>query len=47
MAKILIADDIPANLCLLESILKGNGFEVISVMNGAKALTAVQKTLLT
>jgi CheY-like chemotaxis protein len=30
MTKILIADDIAANLYLLESILKGNGFEVIS-----------------
>ncbi|MFA5267452.1 MAG: histidine kinase dimerization/phosphoacceptor domain -containing protein [Methanoregula sp.] len=42
MARILIADDIPANLYLLESILKGYGFEVISVKNGAEALAAAQ-----
>ena len=43
MARILIADDIPANLYLLESILKGNGFEVTSVTNGSEALDAAQK----
>jgi CheY-like chemotaxis protein len=40
MTRILITDDVPANLYLLESILKGNGFEVIPVKNGAKALDA-------
>ena len=40
MARILIADDIPANLYLLESILKGYGFEVIAVKNGSEALAA-------
>jgi signal transduction histidine kinase len=43
MTRVLIADDIPANLYLLESILKGNGFEVISEKNGAEALAAAKK----
>jgi CheY-like chemotaxis protein len=40
MTRILIADDNPQNLYLLESILKGKNFEVISVKNGAEALEA-------
>jgi len=43
MTTILIADDIPANLYLLESILKGNGFVVVSAKNGAEALAAAKK----
>jgi len=43
MARILIADDLPANLYLLESILKGNGFDVTSVKNGVEALEAAVK----
>lgn len=43
MTRILIADDIPANLYLLESILKGSGFTVIPATNGAEALAAAQK----
>jgi two-component sensor histidine kinase/CheY-like chemotaxis protein len=42
MAKILIADDIPANLYLLDSLLKGYGFDVMAVKNGAEALAAAQ-----
>jgi two-component sensor histidine kinase/FixJ family two-component response regulator len=42
MAKILIADDIPANLYLLDSILKAYGFDVIAVKNGVEALAAAQ-----
>ncbi len=43
MTRILIADDIPANLYLLESILKGHGFEVVAAKNGAEALALVQE----
>jgi len=42
MARILIADDNPANLYLLESILKGYGFDITSVKNGSEAFTAAQ-----
>ena len=40
MTRILIADDNPQNLYLLESILKVHPFEVISAKNGAEALDA-------
>ena len=40
MTRILIADDNPQNLYLLESILKGHRFEVVSAKNGAEALDA-------
>ena len=43
MTRILIADDIAPNLYLLESILKGNGYEVTSVRNGAEALAAAKR----
>jgi len=36
--KILIVDDISANLYMLETLLKGYGFEVISAVNGRDAL---------
>jgi PAS domain S-box-containing protein len=36
--KILIVDDIELNLELLEAWLEGNGYEVISAMNGVEAL---------
>jgi CheY-like chemotaxis protein len=38
MTRILIADDNPQNLYLLESILKGHRFDVVSAKNGAEAL---------
>ncbi|WP_394698729.1 PAS domain S-box protein [uncultured Methanoregula sp.] len=41
--RILIADDLATNLYLLESLLKGNGFEVTAVKNGAEALAAAKK----
>jgi len=40
LTRILIADDNPQNLYLLESILKAHPFEVISAKNGAEALDA-------
>ena len=40
MTRILIADDNPQNRYLLESILKGYHYEVISAKNGAEALEA-------
>ena len=43
MTRILIADDIGANLYLLESILKGNGYGVTSAKNGAEALASAKK----
>ena len=36
--KVLIVDDISANLYMLETMLKGHGFEVISAENGKDAL---------
>jgi CheY-like chemotaxis protein/two-component sensor histidine kinase len=42
MTRILIADDNPQNLYLLESILKGHRFDVISAKNGAEALDAAR-----
>jgi CheY-like chemotaxis protein len=43
MARILIADDNRQNLYLLESVLKGNGFEVAAAVNGAEALDEAVK----
>jgi len=43
MTKILIADDNPQNLYMLETILKANRFKVISATNGAEALDLAKK----
>ena len=43
MTRVLIADDNPQNLYLLESILKGRHFEVVSAKNGAEALDAARE----
>jgi len=43
MTRVLIADDNQRNLYLLESIMKGNGFEVVSAHNGAEALAAAKR----
>ena len=44
MTKVLIADDNPQNLYLLESILGGNDFVVESAQNGAETLVAAART---
>ena len=45
MKKILIVDDIPQNLYLLEVLLKTNGYEVIKASNGVEALELARKDL--
>lgn len=40
--RILNVDDSEENLYFVESLLKGNGFEVVSVMNGAEALVQLE-----
>lgn len=42
MTRVLIADDIMQNRYLLESILKGYGFEVTAAQDGAEALDAAR-----
>ncbi|MHC1709341.1 MAG: response regulator [Methanomassiliicoccales archaeon] len=39
MTKVLIVDDNPQNLYMLEAVLKGNGFEVVKALNGEEALS--------
>jgi putative two-component system response regulator len=44
MSKVLIVDDIEANLYLLESLLKGHGHEVVRAPNGILALDLARKS---
>ncbi|HEY6010006.1 MAG TPA: response regulator, partial [Nitrospirota bacterium] len=44
MIRILIADDIAENRYLLETLLKGNGYEVVTAENGAAALELARKS---
>jgi DNA-binding response OmpR family regulator len=41
MARILVVDDIPANVRLLEAVLTGHGYDVVTANDGIAALAAV------
>jgi len=43
-ARILVVDDIPANVRLLEAVLAGHGYEVVTAHDGRAALDAVRST---
>ena len=43
MSKILVVDDEPRILLLLQNLLKANGYEVVSARDGASALDIVHK----
>jgi CheY-like chemotaxis protein len=40
--KILVVDDKKENVYLLEALLKGGGYQVISASNGSKALETIR-----
>jgi adenylate cyclase len=39
--RILVVDDIPANVRLMEAVLRSNGYEVVPAASGAEALDAI------
>jgi FixJ family two-component response regulator len=41
--KLLLVDDLPANLLALESILEDQGYELVQVTSGAAAIAAVEQ----
>ncbi|OPX61373.1 MAG: response regulator PleD [Methanomassiliicoccales archaeon PtaB.Bin134] len=43
MTKVLIVDDNPQNLYMLEAVLKGNGWGVLKAVNGDEALSVARK----
>lgn len=43
MTRVLVADDNPRNIYLLEAILKGSGYEVVPAQNGAEALARARE----
>ncbi|MCK5003845.1 MAG: response regulator [Candidatus Aminicenantes bacterium] len=45
MKRILVVDDIPENIYLLETLLKSYGYEVETGENGAEALDKIKKNL--
>jgi PAS domain S-box-containing protein len=44
MIRILVVDDILQNRYMLETLLKGNGYEVVTACNGAEALGLARKS---
>ena len=43
MSRILIVDDDPQGLYMLESLLKGHGHQVVTAVNGAEALAKARR----
>ena len=44
MPKVLVVDDVPANVKLLEARLTAEYFDVITAMNGAEALAVCERS---
>ena len=42
VAKILVVDDVPENVRLMEAVLVPRGYEVVSATNGREALGVVE-----
>ena len=43
MSLVLVVDDNPDSVRIVESILKGNGYEVVAATSGQEALAAIDK----